>query len=555
MAVDAQLVGSAGNSTTTTLTSVAGSSAGLTKFLIAVRVFFNNASDPMGTVSDSVGNTYTQIGSTGYFAGNFDAIAFYLCESGTGNASHTATMTFSAAPFGAEIALIAVTGAAATALDAHNLGTTTGSAPGASIAVTTGVLAQAAEVLVSMGMWDTDGTNVTGWSSTLQSILESQTGAGGGAGVPTCGATGKLVVASTSSISIDLIPSGVSAGTHDGGIFFASFKQAAASGAMTGTTALTFAQTGSLKGTGAMIASGALIFGQTGALTGKGALAGTGAVVFNQVGALTGAGALAGSNAITFGQTGAIAGTGALAGSNSITFGGSGTLTPPSGALTGTGAITFGQTGSLTGVGALAGTAAITFNQTGIINGAGAAAGTAAITFGASGTLIPPGAMQGTGAMTFGQTGTMAGTAAMSGEADFFFTASGTMIQPALLTTATPGRTLRHMRAQIKGETEAQKYARRIEQGIIVEALERIEAPLPVDRTIERLTAQIVATRAQAAAYRASADRAQNRAKAQAAEAKLIRLDRQLADAQTKLIQAQTEEHDIVFVASVLANL
>ena len=62
---------------------------------------------------------------------------------------------------------------------------------------------------------------------------------------------------------------------------------AAASGAISGTAALVFGQTGAVTGAGALAGTSALLFGQTGAVTGAGALVGASALVFDQTGAVT----------------------------------------------------------------------------------------------------------------------------------------------------------------------------------------------------------------------------------------------------------------------------
>lgn len=105
-----------------------------------------------------------------------------------------------------------------------------------------------------------------------------------------------------------------------------------------------------------------------------GAIAGTAALTFGQSGTLNGTGVLAGSSALTFAQTGALVGTGALAGTAALIFGQSGTLTPPAGALAGQATLTFGQSGTLTASGVLAGTVALTFSASGALTDLNAAA-------------------------------------------------------------------------------------------------------------------------------------------------------------------------------------
>lgn len=207
----------------------------------------------------------------------------------------------------------------------------------------------------------------------------------------------------------------------------------AVNSALSGTSALTFAQTGVLKGTGALVGASALTFAQTGALTGAGALAGTSALVFGQTGTLTQPG-LAGSAALTFGQTGTLSATGILAGTSALQFGQTAALAG-AGVLAGTSALSFAQTGTLTAVGILAGASALTFAQTATLAATGALAGTAALTFGASATAdAPAGALSGTAALSFGATGTLSGFGALIGTCQIVFSASGfvpnTNVQP-----------------------------------------------------------------------------------------------------------------------------
>lgn len=88
-----------------------------------------------------------------------------------------------------------------------------------------------------------------------------------------------------------------------------------------------------------------------------------------------GSGAISGTSTLTFGQSGTMAGAGTLAGSSSLTFGQSGTLTPPAGVMTGQADLTFGQSGTLTATGALAGTASLTFGASGTFDIAAATYG------------------------------------------------------------------------------------------------------------------------------------------------------------------------------------
>jgi hypothetical protein len=121
---------------------------------------------------------------------------------------------------------------------------------------------------------------------------------------------------------------------------------AAAPGAISGTTTITFGQTGVLRGSGRLIGASALTFGQTGVLRGSGRLIGASAITFAQTGVLRGSGRLVGASAITFAQAGTLRGSGSLAGAIPVIFGQTGLLRG-SGRLVGSTPITFGQTGTL----------------------------------------------------------------------------------------------------------------------------------------------------------------------------------------------------------------
>ena len=108
-----------------------------------------------------------------------------------------------------------------------------------------------------------------------------------------------------------------------------TFKPSVASGAISGSTTLTFAPSGTLTGSGALVGSSTLAFAPSATLTGAGALIGASSLIFTPLGTLTGSGALAGASSLTFAPSGALTNVspGAMTGSTSITFTVSGTLT------------------------------------------------------------------------------------------------------------------------------------------------------------------------------------------------------------------------------------
>lgn len=223
----------------------------------------------------------------------------------------------------------------------------------------------------------------------------------------------------TSSVSGTALVAGMALQVSGGG-----------SGAIAGTTAITFGQSGALKGAGALVGVSAVVFGQSGNLKGSGALAGSAAIVFGQSGVLVGSGALAGASAIVFGQSGNLIGSGSLSGASSIVFGASGTLTPPSGSLAGTAGFSFDGSATPQGAGALVGAASITFGAAGTLQASGALAGSSAIVFGANGTLVPPGALSGSASITFGASAALQGSGSLAGATAISFDASGSPVQP-----------------------------------------------------------------------------------------------------------------------------
>lgn len=198
------------------------------------------------------------------------------------------------------------------------------------------------------------------------------------------GASGDYKIVSVSTAPTCVYTSG-NGGFIGAAAVMATFKPSGGSGAISGTAALTFGQTGALNGAGALAGSTPLTFGQAGALTGAGALNGYSTLTFGQTGLVTGAGALAGTTPLVFGQTGTLAGAGALAGATTITFGATGTLDQP-GALVGNAILTFGQSGALTATGALVGSASLTFGASGTLDQPQASGG-----MGPMGPLYPSG--------------------------------------------------------------------------------------------------------------------------------------------------------------------
>lgn len=226
------------------------------------------------------------------------------------------------------------------------------------------------------------------------------------------------------------------------------------SGAIAGTTAVTFGQSGALTGSGALAGTAGVTFtasatatqgaiagvatasfGQSGTLTAAGALTGTVPITFTASAVPSGNDAAVGSAAITFGQTGALTGSGVLAGTTTVAFGQSGAL-KGAGALAGASSVAFGASATIGSVGALTGSSAITTGTAATLTGLAATSGTASIDVEAGGTLGGSGVLVGTTAVTFGQSASLAGAGELAGASSITFTVTGNVVEGAIAGTA-----------------------------------------------------------------------------------------------------------------------
>lgn len=276
----------------------------------------------------------------------------------------------------------------------------------------------AATVSAQPALWSALGANYsTGIAPTASTGTQDIHGWGfGGSNLAT---TSHQRVTATGSVSATFATSTTTA--------IAIFTEAAGGGAIAGTAAVTFGQSGALTGSGALAATEAIVFGQSGALKGAAAAAGTTAITFGTSATLAGAGALSASAAVTFGANGTLAASGALVGATAIVFDASGTLTPPSGAISGTSSISFGAAGTSKGSGALLASAAITFGTSGALKATGVLAGLGAVVFGAAATLTQPGAITGTASFSFGASGALSARGTMVGSAPITWAVFGTI--------------------------------------------------------------------------------------------------------------------------------
>jgi len=362
-------------------------------------VVFCQADATPNTPTDNKGNTYTAV--TTAVTNSSIVSRMYYCQNGTGGSGHTWTFT---TPFSADLSMyvLEILGGLTTGiLDAVNQ-VLDSSSP---FTVTSAATTQAAELAVA-AMSGNSGTNPATHAESTGYTIRSEVTTGG----PNwTGAIASKVLSATGAQT----PSFTENGGTTAGVHIATFKEASGGGgALTGSSTLTFSQSGTLTGAGALSGSTTVTFSQSGTLTGSGALSGSSTVTFSPTSTLTGAGALVGSATFRFSPSGAIAGAGALAGSTTVTFSPTGTLTDSaSGGLTGAATLTFTPTATLTGSGALSGSTTLTFAQSGALTGAGALAGASTIAFTPSGTLADGGnALIGATTITFTVTGALSGT-------------------------------------------------------------------------------------------------------------------------------------------------
>lgn len=208
MAIDAVLVGTGTTSTASVVTAGGTTTTGST-FVVG---FSFDPGATVSSVTDSKSNTYTQIGSVQTTSGG-SKCALYRCENGTGGASHTATVNFSANAFSVAW-LVEVTGAAAASFDVTAQIDDTSSP----FTVTTPTLNQAAECVICLASND-DGSSAV-YTSSNTTIL----GQNNNTASFWTSAISKLVVASTSAVTPSWT---LSAGTNLA-LIVATFKEAGA---------------------------------------------------------------------------------------------------------------------------------------------------------------------------------------------------------------------------------------------------------------------------------------------------------------------------------------
>jgi hypothetical protein len=217
----------------------------------------------------------------------------------------------------------------------------------------------------------------------------------------------------------------------------ASFKQAAAGGAISGSTAGTSSASGALTGAGALAGTATAVGSPVATLIGAGALAGESAGLSTCSGNLEGLAEAAGTAAGIGAASGVLAGEGALAGSSAGQATASGTLTPPSGdgAMIGASAGTSSASGSLAGSGALAGAGAGASTVLAILMMFGYITGATAGVSSAGGILTGYGELSGYSDGVSIADGTLGGAGVLAGNAVGFSVASGVLLGYVIVDT------------------------------------------------------------------------------------------------------------------------
>lgn len=243
------------------------------------------------------------------------------------------------------------------------------------------------------------------------------------------------------------------------------------SGAISGTTTLTFSPTAGLAGAGALAGAAAVAFAPAATIIGQAPISGAAAVAFDATGTgtlwafgsgaaaiaftpsatLLGGGALAGATSVTltpagnligaapiagsvsaaFAATATLLGAGALSGSTATAFDATGNLEALSGAISGTCGVAFSSISTLIGDGALAGTTAASFTPAGLLVGDGVLVGTAPIAWNVSATLLGTGTLAGAVQASFDLSGLLAGSGALAGAPALQFSPAGQLIGEA----------------------------------------------------------------------------------------------------------------------------
>jgi len=214
VAINAVLVGK-GTTATSPLTTASGTTSASGSTFVYLVSF--DATVTASTPTDSKSNTYVQKATT-LTTGHGDKVAVYVCENGTGGASHTVSQTFSGSAAAAGY-LIEVTGATTTPTDIALTGTDASSP----FTIASGTLAQANEAVLTICACNQTVSSTNTYSSSNTTILSQESN---GASFWTS-AVSLLVTSATTSVS----PSFTDTQGTAAGLIIVSFKEAAGGGA------------------------------------------------------------------------------------------------------------------------------------------------------------------------------------------------------------------------------------------------------------------------------------------------------------------------------------
>jgi len=171
--------GTAAFSPVTSLTTAAPAGNTNTGSAFVIMVITGGTVAGVTPVQDSFSNTYTLKASAAVIFGA-QHVYCYLCDNGTGGASHTATVNFSASTAGG-IFFTEVTGAATSSYDTSN--TVSNNGAGASQSGAAVTTTNANDLILSMlgtnGTGDTI-TDTSGWNSIIESMGFGSGGAANG---------------------------------------------------------------------------------------------------------------------------------------------------------------------------------------------------------------------------------------------------------------------------------------------------------------------------------------------------------------------------------------
>jgi hypothetical protein len=210
MAIDAVLIGTRNQNNTATVTTGAGTTTAGTPKAVC---FAYDASVTVTSVASNLGGTYLLAAEINA-AGSKKAV--YVCENAPGGATHTFTVTFSAAAF-ATVHAIEITGSSANPARDITLTASDASSPWT---ITSGTLGSSAQVILTL--IGHDGGSGATYSSSNTTILSQEPDGGN----YWTSAVSKLVVASNASVT----PSFTAAGGTNAGLVLVSFKETAGGG-------------------------------------------------------------------------------------------------------------------------------------------------------------------------------------------------------------------------------------------------------------------------------------------------------------------------------------